>query len=185
MEDKQIIGLFWLRDETALRETQQKYDRLCRQIAHNILTDVQDVNECLNDSYLTLWQTIPPQRPQNLAAFLLKITRNLSLKRLAYNSAQKRSPGLLLSLDELAEALPAAANIEDEITKQQLITAINQFLRRQNEQNRALFLRRYWYFDSLPQICRQFNLTENAAAARLFRLRKSLKNFLQKEGITL
>jgi RNA polymerase sigma-70 factor (ECF subfamily) len=73
MEDKQIIDLFWLRDEAALRETQQKYDRLCRQIAHNILTDVQDVNECLNDSYLTLWQTIPPQRPQNLAAFLLKI----------------------------------------------------------------------------------------------------------------
>jgi RNA polymerase sigma-70 factor (ECF subfamily) len=185
MEDNQIIDLFHRRDEAALRETQQKYDRLCRQIAHNILADVQDVNECLNDAYLTLWQTIPPQTPQNLSAFLLKITRNLSLKRLAYNSAKKRSPETLLSLDELTEVLPADADLSDELAKQQLIAAINQFLHQQSEQNRTLFLRRYWYFDTLPQISHQFGLSENAAAARLFRLRKNLKKYLQKEGINL
>ena len=158
MEDERIIEMLWQRQESGLAEVKLKYERLCRQTAQNILAFPDDVSECLNDAYFQLWQLIPPQRPQHLPAFLLRVVRNLALKRYAYNSAQKRCPEVLLSLSELAEVTPAAMALDEELNRAELLAAINDFLRRQNKLNRLLFMRRYWYFNSLDELAGQSGL---------------------------
>lgn len=183
MDDEQIRELLWQRQEEGLQALKLKYDRLCRQTAQNILPAAEDVNECLNDAYFQIWQLIPPQQPQNLAAFLLRVVRNLALKKHAYNTAQKRSPQVLLPLDELAEVV--GGGFEAEIEGAELTAAINNFLRGQSKLNRQLFLRRYWYFDEIEAIAEQAGMSEGAVRVRLYRLRVALKKHLQKEGFAV
>ena len=185
MEDEQIVELLWQRQENGLGELKLKYDGLCRQTAKNILALPDDVSECLNDAYFQLWQLIPPQRPEHLAAFLLRVVRNLALKRYAYNNAQKRRPEVLLSLNELAEVAPDGAVPEDELVRQALVVAINAFLRQQSKLNRQIFLRRYWYFDSLAEIAGKAGLSSGAVTVRLCRMRGALKEYLCKEGFEI
>lgn len=125
------------------------------------------------------------ERPDTLPAFLLKLVRNLALKRYAYNAAQKRDPNLWLPLDELAEALPGGLQPEEVLGRKDLVVAVNAFLRGQSRLNRQLFLRRYWYFEPLKEAAEQAGLSAGAAAARLCRMRAGLRDYLQKEGFEI
>lgn len=182
MDDSGIIQLYLERDEKAIRETDKKYGRLCFSVAINILGNEEDSEECVNDAYLCVWNQIPPTRPGNFMAFLCKITRNLSLKRLDYNKAEKRNPEWVESFQELEWILPdntMAPGVENgEIGK--LISA---FLRREKLDSRAVFLRRYWFLDSIRDIAVRYNFTESKVKNMLYHTRNRLRKYLKKEGI--
>lgn len=182
MDDWQIVELYFARDEHAITETDSKYGRLCRRIAFDILHSREDAEECVNDTYAGAWNAIPPTRPNDLAAFICKIARNLSLKRLAYLTREKRAPEVLLSLDELAEVLPDerfAPHADDEDVGR----AIDRFLRTQTADVRGVFIRRYFYFEPIAAIAGQYGFTQSKVKNMLFATRKRLKTFLIKEGI--
>ena len=182
MKDASIIELFWNRNETAIEETDKKYGRLCSQISFNILNCIPDAEECVNDSYLTVWNSIPEDRPDHFSAYLCRIVRNLSLKRLEFNTAAKRSPDLIASYDELEGCISATQRPENLLDAKLLGKAISVFLRAQNEQNRVIFIRRYWYFDSVKKIAGDTGIKEEKVSVILFRMRKKLKKYLEKEG---
>ncbi len=184
MEDVQIIKLYFARDEKAIQETEHKYGRLCFRIAHNILYNIEDSEECVNDTYLGAWNTIPPKNPKNFMAFLCKITRNLSLKRLDYHMAQKRNPELLASFDELEAVLPDR-QIEARVRDEDIGAAISRFLKTESADSRNVFLRKYWFCDSIKTISRQYSFSEGKVKSMLHRTRKRLKKYLEKEGIAV
>ncbi len=183
MDDRQIIGLFFARKEEAIKQTEEKYGRLCYKISYNILNDNEDVRECVNDTFLSLWNKIPPAEPANLTAFVCKIARNLSLKRLEYNGAQKRS-GYAISIHELEETLPDnryAGEVEDgEVGK-----LINDFLRGQKKSVRNVFIRRYYFHDDIAAIAGRYEFSEGKVKSMLFHTRKKLKKFLIEKGVCL
>lgn len=182
MEDDKIIALYFDRDEQAIRETDIKYGRLCHKVAQNILNDPEDSEECVNDTYLSLWNTIPPTRPTRFMAFLCKIVRNLSLKRLDYNLARKRNAGVLVSLSELEAVLPDdrfAPGLEDA----EIGRLISDFLRTEKQEARAVFIRRYYFFDSVSEIAKRYSFTESRVKTMLLRTRNRLRIYLQKEGV--
>ena len=188
MEDIKIIDLFWKREEKAIRETQRRYEPYCRSIAQRMLKNHQDVQECLNDTWLGAWNAIPPHRPSCLRTFLGKITRNLALKRLEKSAAQKRGSGeALLVLEELEQCLAAPEKVEqqveDQIQAQRLAVVLEEFLRSLPGQARILFLRRYWYFCSIQEIAKQEGISEGAVKSSLFRTREKLRAKLQEEGV--
>ena len=184
MEDFQIIALYFARNEAAIHETSVKYGRLCFSIAENILSNMEDSEECVNDTYLGVWNSIPPKKPDNFMAFLCKITRNLSLKRLDYNLAQKRNPELLLSFDEL-ESVLADSQIEEKICNEDIGAVISKFLKTQSAENRNIFIRKYWFCDSIKKISDTYGFREQKVKSVLHRTRNRLKDFLKKEGIAL
>lgn len=184
MEDFEIIALFFARDERAIGETARKYGHLCSGIARGILGCESDVEECVNDTYLGAWNAIPPQNPENFSAFLARITRNLSLKRLRYHSVFKRSALTDVSLSELAELLPddrLAADM-DEGETERLIYA---FLRAQKQEARCIFIRKYWFFDTVADIAARYGIGESKVKITLYRTRNALRDYLKKEGIVL
>lgn len=185
MEDTQIIDLYLLRSENAITETDAKYGRLCRNLAMNILSNQEDVEECINDTYLGAWNAIPPQHPVSLCAFISRIARNLALKKYEYTTAQKRNPEAAVSLTELEDCVSGLDMVEEEIENTRIAKVISDFLRSQNYENRNVFLRRYWYFDSIAEIAKRFEISESKTAAMLFRMRRKLKAHLQREEIGL
>ena len=186
LEDKRIVELYWERSETAIAATAKKYGRYCHYIAHNILLDEGESEECVNDTYLNAWNAMPPHRPQKLAPFLGKITRNLALNRRAEQTAQKRGGGqYVLALDELGECIPdraAGGDVTEEILLRQ---AINRFLRELPEETMIVFLQRYWYFASIRDIARNRNMSEGNVKVMLHRAREKFKLLLEKEGLIL
>ena len=180
MEDLQIIELYFDRNERAIKETDRKYGRLCFQVAKKLLWSREDSEECVNDTYLALWNQIPPTRPNNFTAFICKITRNLSLKKLESSNALKRSANIL-SLDEFEAILPDYSLAPD-IGDQELGEQISAFLRSEKELDRNVFLRKYWFFDSISQIAKRYSLGESTVKSMLFRTRYRLREFLKKEG---
>lgn len=184
MDDQRIVDLYWDRNEDAILHTQRKYDGLCRTIAHNILGNMQDAEECVNDAYLKVWNSIPPQRPQSLIAYLSRIVRNISLDRYRHNHAEKRSRGADVMLSELEECLSddSVVSFADD---EGITDAINRFLKTLDQENRILFVRRYYYMDSSEVLAKTFSVNENTLRQRLFRMREKLKEFLEKEGIGL
>ncbi|HIU10942.1 MAG TPA: sigma-70 family RNA polymerase sigma factor [Candidatus Avidehalobacter gallistercoris] len=184
MEDERIIMLLESRDEAGLDEVLRKYAAQAARLARRLLSDEGAAVECLNDALLVLWQRIPPEKPRYLGAYWLKIVRNLALKQLRHDLAQKRRPAALLPLDELAKALPAV-DLDSVLAAKRLLGLIEKFLRQQSALNRALFLRRYWYLEDTEEIAGRFGLTCGAVEARLFRLRQRLAAFLQKEGVEI
>ncbi|MCR4638821.1 sigma-70 family RNA polymerase sigma factor [Ruminococcus sp.] len=180
MNDKSIIELFLIRDEQAIAELKLKYDRLCCHIAGNILSQHEDIDECINSAYYDIWNKIPPDEPDDLKTYLCRIVRNKAIDRLKYNTAAKRNAQLSVSLDELAECIPDRS--DDHVSAKQLAEAISSFLRTQDERHRKIFVRRYWYGDSLSRIAEYFGMNEKTVATYLFRTRKKLKEFLKKEG---
>ena len=182
MEDLQIMDLYLARDEQAIQETANKYGPLCYKIARNVLYSAEDSEECVNDTYWNTWNEIPPQKPNNFMAFLCKITRNLSLKRLDYNLAQKRSPNLCASLEDL-ENIASDDEISGEIEAKELGEVISRFLQTQPVEHRKVFLRKYWFFDSIETIAEQYGFSEGQVKSMLYRTRKRLKEYLRKEGI--
>lgn len=186
LEDCAILDLYWAREERALTETAQKYGGMCHSIAYNILQDWQDTEECVNDTWLRAWNAMPPQRPTVLSAFLSRITRNLSLDRYKLARAGKRGGGqTTLALEELGECVPAANSVEQTIQLQELTAALDRFLRELPEKECCLFLRRYWYVDSTREIARRYDMAEGSVKSVLFRIRRKLKAYLEREGIEL
>lgn len=186
MEDENIIALYWERCETAIRETQTKYGRLCRTIVGRVLSSREDTEECLDDVYVALWDSIPPQRPVSLPAYIGKTARNTALKRLEYYTAKKRSAAIL-SLEELGDCVSGGGNPDETagIADHSLADTISVFLRGLDEEKRGVFLRRYWFFDSIREISDRFGISESKAASMLMRIRGKLKQYLEKEGFTL
>lgn len=186
MQDAAIIRLYFARDERAISETAQKYGSYCAAIANNILTDRLDAEECVNDTWLRTWNAIPPQRPRQFSAFLGKITRNLSLSRYRARTAEKRGGGQTpLVLDELAELVSDTDTVEQQLAYRELVAALNAFLGKLPGEKRALFLRRYWYFDPICDIAARFGMTENNVCVTLSRLRQQLRRTLTEGDFAL
>ena len=185
MDDTRIIDLFWERSEDAIAETAQKYGRYCLSIAYTILQNNEDSEECVNDTWVRAWGAMPPHRPYNLPAFLGKITRNLALDRCRKDTADKRGARRLhLALEELEVCVPSSYQVEqiiDEITLQELL---NSFLGSLTQENRKIFMRRYWYMSTVKEIADAYGLTESKVKMSLLRSRRQLKKLLQKEGVT-
>lgn len=186
MEDERIIDLYWAREESAIAETNTKYGNYCRSIAQHILNNSEDSEECVNDTWLRAWDSMPPTRPDFLSAFLGKITRNLSISRYRMNHARKRGSGETdLLLLELEECIPASKTVEEEIEGKETAEAINRFLYGIDEESRNMFVRRYFYVDSVKEIAERFDASESKVKSQLFRTRNRLKDYLEKEGIVL
>lgn len=184
MEDDQIIDLYWARSERAIAETENKYGRYCHTIAYNILRNDQDAEECLNDTYIKAWNVMPPQRPNHLAAFLGRITRNLSLDRYRMNRAGKRAPGQLpLVLSELEDCIPAEESVEKIIDDMALTESLERFLYALPRLKRNIFIRRYWYLSSIKEIAQAYGMSESKTTSMLHRLRLQLKTHLREDNI--
>ena len=183
MEDYKIVALYWKKDENAINETSRKYGAYCFAIADNILHNKEDSEECVNDTWLKAWNAMPPQRPTKLQIFLAKITRNLSFNRFNARSAEKRGGGeIILVLDELAECLASETDIASEYEAKELGQCIRSFVRLLSERDGNIFVRRYFFTESISQIARKYGLTENNIMVILCRTRKKLKAHLVKEG---
>jgi len=186
VEDREIIDLYWTRQEQALEETEQKYGRYCRTIAYNILRDRQDSEECVNDTWLRAWNAMPPQRPAILSAFLGTITRNLSLDRYKLSHRAKRGGGrLVVALDELGDCISGDLDVEQMAAQAELSRAIDRFLRQLPEKECCVFLRRYWYVDSTLDIAHRYHMAEGTVKSMLHRTRKKLRAYLEQEGVSL
>lgn len=183
LKDQEIIALFFERSEQAIAELMLKYAAAIKKVASNILRDAQDVEECCSDTYLLVWNRIPPTVPQHLGAYCCRIARNLSLKRLESNTAEKRNTYYDVALDELEESIPALTSVESAFEAKELTRYLNQFLTGRSREERYLFLRRYWFGDSVQEIAQALQISPHAATLRLSRLRQALKKFLKKEGM--
>jgi RNA polymerase sigma-70 factor (ECF subfamily) len=183
MDDQRIIDLLWQRAEQGIDALQAKFGKALLGLSIHILKDPQDAEEAVSDTYLALWNTIPPARPDPLSTFAFKICRNTALNRLRSQTAQKRS-AYELSLEELSEVLPGE-QFQDQLDARALGQCIDRFLDTLNRQNRRIFLRRYWFGDSIDALAKEESLTPNALSVRLLRLRRQLKDYLSKEGFLL
>ena len=184
MEDRQIVHMLRQRLEQAIDALAQKYGSRLQRTALNILEDPQDAEEAVNDTYLALWNAIPPAKPDPLAPFVFRVGRNTALKLLRTRSAQKRDSRYNLSLDELAQCIPDRL-LEETLDARVLGQAINSFLDTLSRPNRILFVRRYWFGDAIGVIARELGLSESAATVRLHRLRTQLRAYLIEEGFDL
>lgn len=184
MESDQIIQFFLNRDETALKAVSREYGAYCSKIAMNILGSREDSEECVNDAFLKAWELIPPYKPEKLSAFLGKLTRNLAINKARYRLSEKRGGGQIGPvLDELSEIIPDNSSVELEQERKELIEEINGFLRKLPSKKRNIFIRRYWYCDSVREIALDSGLTENNVSVSLNRMRKKLKQHLEKKGM--
>ncbi len=186
MKDSEIIELYWERNETAITVTADKYGGYCHTISYNILHSNEDAEECVNDTYLGAWKSIPPKRPNRLSTYLGKITRNLSLDRYKLYNAEKRGQGQTgLMLSELEDCIPAKTDVEQSVDEMVLVESLNQFLYAQLERKRNIFIRRYWYLYPIRDIAEAYGMSESKTKSLLFRMRNELKTHLEKEGIML
>ena len=186
MEDEQIIKLYWARSEDAITQTARKYGSYCHTIAYNILHNNEDSEECVNDTWLKTWGSLPPHRPRKLSAFLGKITRNLSLDRYRNYTAEKRGAGQpVLALEELSGCVPATDGTERILDEMELTELLDRFLASLTPENRKYFMRRYWYFSSVSHIAADYGLTESKVKMSLLRSRNKLREMMQKEGVSL
>lgn len=186
MDDKNIIQLYWDRNDQAISETAQKYGHYCRAIAKNILNSQEDAEECVNDTYLNAWNSMPTHWPEQLAAFLGKITRNLSFNKYKYNRAKKRGGGeIVLVLDELADCVSDADTIERFIDRQEIIRVVNSFIKELPAKRRNIFVRRYWYADPVSKIAKNYGMSQGSVSKTLERTRKQLKEYLTERGFDL
>ena len=183
MEDTKIVDLFWQRDQSAIRQADQKYGKYCYAIAYGILASREDSEECVSDTWHKAWQAMPPERPTRLQAFLGRITRNLALDRYGYNHAQKRNVYLEAVMDEYWQCIPNGdMPLDDQVALKALI---NGFLGSLDKQTRVIFLRRYYYICTVKDIARSMGLSESNVSVILHRTRTKFKEYLQKEGISV
>lgn len=183
MEDKDIVRLYWDRNEQAITETSAKYGYYCTSIAMNILNNHEDAKECVNDTYLNTWNTIPPHKPKMLSTFLGKIVRNLSFNKYKrIHSIKRGGYEISLILDELSEIVSGEESVEDDIIRNELIKTIDEFIETLSEERRYIFIRRYWYSDSVIFIANQCDRTENSISVELSRMRKKLHDYLTERG---
>lgn len=184
MDDGKIVELYLKRDEQSIKETEAKYGKLCYSISYNILKNHDDSNECVNDTYMGIWNAIPPARPNNFMAFVCKIARNLSLKKLEYMMRKKRAKDMVVSIDELQNILPDERYAPG-VTDEDVGELISKFLRKQKEDVRNVFIRKYYFFDSIGEIAKRYSFTESKVKNMLFYTRNKLRDYLIKEGVAL
>lgn len=183
MEDDRIIDLYWARSEDAITETSQKYGKYCYAIAYRILSDPEDADESVNDTYLDAWNSIPPHRPAILPTFLGKITRRISIDKWRGRTADKRGGGeTALALDELADCVPSGRGVEHELDAKELEAVIDGFVMSLPVMERRIFICRYWYLDPIPAIARQFGFSRSKVKMTLHRQRKKLRTILEQEA---
>ena len=184
MDDNKIIELYWNRSENAISETAAKYGGYCYTIAYNILSNSEDSEESVNDTWLAAWNSMPPKKPKLLAAFLGKMTRYISLDRWKNRTAAKRGGGEVpLVLEELEECISGEDSVEREYLKKEFAMMMNQFLENLPETERKVFMCRYWYMDSIEDIADRFSFSESKVTSMLHRTRGKLRNLLEQEGI--
>ena len=181
MEDKQIVDLFFERKEKAISMLSEKHGKLFRKIAYNVLGNEADAEECLNDAYLAAWNTIPPKKPNSLASFVSKIVRNIAITRYHHQTAEKRNSYYDIALDEIIDYIPSDDNNNSNATE--LADAFNAFLRTLSEEDCALFVKRYWYSESVTDIANAWQMTPHYVSVKLSRIRENLRKFLEKRGI--
>lgn len=185
LEDQDIVKMFCIRSEQAIEELSKKYGKLCSNIARNILNDDQDTEECVNDTYLGVWNSVPPKQPNPLLAYVCKITRNLAIKKYHTNTAFKRNSCYEVALSELEGCLAAPDSAEAELSARELTESLNRFLSTLDRENRILFVRRYWYADSISDLADRFGMSNRNISLRLFRTREKLRSHLVQEGVLL
>ena len=185
MEDCRIIALFLARAEEAIAALNEKYERLIRRIALNILKCDADAEEIASDTALAVWNTVPPNEPDPLMPYVCRIARNLALDRYRYNNAARRQNGGDVLLSEIGEIVSDTAGAEDESMASLVAAAVSDFLRTRSAEERRLFVRRYWYGDAVEEIARDLGITANGASVKLHRMRARLKAFLKERGITV
>ena len=185
MDDNVILDLFFARDEQAIQEVDGKYGSLCRRLSYNILNNAQDAEECVNDSYLGLWDAIPPQRPNPLLTFLCKIVRNRSIARYHANTAAKRNSSYDTALSEIEPCLAAPGDPQSELEVKELARTLERFLDNLSRENRVIFLRRYWFSDSYADIAAQVGLSEKNVSVRLTRIRAQLRTHLIRNEVLI
>ncbi len=183
MEDTEIIRLFRDRDELAVRKTEKKYGALCYHIAHNILNNTEDARECVNDTLLALWNQIPPDSPEFLRAYLCRIVRSAALNRLRDSHAAKRDISRTVPLDEFTDSLASGTDVSREIETRELTRAIEDFLRTLPGEKRIMFVKRYWFCESVKSIAEEFGIGSKQASVKLGRIRKELIRYLEKEEL--
>ena len=183
MQDENIVALYWERNEAAIEETKNKYERYLLKIAYNVLADLEDSQESVNDTYLAAWNSMPPHRPSILSTYLAKITRRISIDIFRKKNRSKRKASeYILSLTELEECISGGSNPEENMEVQMLAHAINDFLRTLPKDARNLFIGRYYFMDSLKDVAKYCGMIESRAKSLLFRTRCNLRVFLEKEG---
>jgi len=184
MEDREIVALYWRRSDRAITETETKLGSYCFAIANRILSDPEDARECVNDTYLAVWNAIPPHRPEHLAPFVGKITRRIAVNRLASRCATKRQgEETALALEELAECIPDRGAVEEDVEAAELSAALNRFIRGLPKKQRDVFVCRYWYVDSVADIALRFGYSQSKVKSMLHRTRGQLRKYLDKEGL--
>ena len=185
MDDSKIIELFYERSEQAITELSNKYGSVCSKVAFNILNSQQDTEECVNDAYLGTWNTIPPQKPNPLISYVCRIVRNLAIKKYHKNTAAKRNSIYDTALDELEECFPSQDSVEAEYNAIETARIIDDFLDTLDQDNRIMFVRRYWHSESIDDIAKLFQTSNHNVSVRLSRTRNKLKKHLIKEGVVL
>ena len=186
MEDDMIVQLYWDRDETAVAESAKKYGAYCTSIARNILFSLPDAEECVNETWLRAWKSMPPHRPHILSTFLGKITRRISFDMYRRNRREKRGGGQIeTALDELAECVSGTDDTERQWSENELKAEINRFLLSLPESRKSMFIMRYWYVDSVSDIAKRLGMSENSVSVALFRIRAELKKHLSERGFDI
>lgn len=182
MTDSQMIALFWDRNEDAIRETDRAYGRKLFVLSDKILHSHQDAEESVSDTYMKTWETIPPQRPVYFFAYLAKLCRNFSLARIQWQSAAKRSAEIVTLTREMEECIPDRS-YERKLEVEEIGAVLDRFLEGLSPENRRIFLRRYWYTDSIQEIADRYGISQSKVKTQLHRARKKLQSFLESEGI--
>lgn len=185
MEDQLIIKKFNERSEEAIRELSDKYGTLCKAVANRITGNEQDAEECLNDALLAVWNNVPPESPDPLSTYVCRITRNLSLKKYHANTAKKRDTRYDLVLEELEECLAGDSSVEDEILAKELQQSMNDFLPGLKKTDRIIFVKRYWFLESVSEIADSIGRNNNYVTVHLHRSRKKLEDYLKRKGLIL
>lgn len=185
MDDRQIVDLYWQRDDAAIRETELKYGPFCRGLAYNVLSSHEDAEECVNDTWQKAWDSMPDERPSLLRAWLGKVVRNLALDRWRRDHAQKRYNGLDVMLDELEDCVPASTTVESTVDAMELGRTISKWLRSLPKDDRVLFVRRYWNGEALNALAADQGVPAAKLAQKMYSLRQNLKKVLETEGIVL
>lgn len=185
MTDNEIIELYWQRSEEAIFCTMREYGGYLIKLTLNILHIREDAEECVNESYLSAWNQIPPDRPAKLLPYLGRIARCLALNRYDYLNAQKRGTDFTLQLSELEDCLSSGDTTQQQVDSQALSQSISAFLKSQDIESRNMFIRRYWYSDSIKEIAKRYHVRESKVKSQLFRLRGRLKQYLIEEGFSL
>lgn len=182
MDNYNIVELLYAHKENGITETKNKYENLLRTISYNVLRNNEDVNECINDTYLKIWNIIPPGRPNCFKAFICKIIRQISIDKYRYNKSEKRSTNKTSSLDEINYEIVSKETVEDSYITKDLTSKINLFIESLDTESKLLFTRKYFLLESTKEISQQYNLKENYVNVKLFRIRKKLITYLKKEG---